>query len=61
MDTFRLELIIPSITGGEDQRVKMGEAYVTPNQEVMVRALPLDEKVVEEMVKVQAWKTQAAS
>lgn len=52
---FVMELVIPSLTGSEDRRVRVGEAWVNRHQEMMVNALPVSEDVLAEMATIQEW------
>ena len=55
---FIMELVIPSLTGAEDRRVKVGEAWVNKHQELIVHAIPVGDDVLADMVTLQEWWLQ---
>lgn len=58
---FDMELVIPSLRGEADERVKVGEAWLNQNQEMLVNAIPVDQETIAKMVEVQKWKEGGAS
>ena len=52
---FDVELVIPSLVGDDPVRVKIGQAWVNRQSELIVSPEPVSEETIEDMKRVIKW------